>query len=97
MNCSFSPLQPGNYQVDILIENEVLSGSPFSFKVYEDDATISEGGTGFPENIKYFSFFFSFLSFFGYFYILIENELFSAQHFLVFFFFFFTFFFFLQE
>lgn len=54
VNCSFSPLQPGNYQVDILIENEVLSGSPFSFKVYEDDATISEGGTGFPENIKEF-------------------------------------------
>jgi hypothetical protein len=30
-----------------------MKGSPFPFRCYEDDATISEGGTGFPTDIKY--------------------------------------------
>jgi hypothetical protein len=45
-------LEPGSYDVEVFIEAEAVKGCPFSFKCYEDDATISEGGTGFPTDIK---------------------------------------------
>jgi len=51
---SFGLLAAGSYLVEIFVESEPVQGSPFAFKCFEDDATISEGGTGFSDEIKEF-------------------------------------------
>lgn len=51
-SATFKALDPGSYIIEVFVEAEAVKGSPYSLKCYEDDATISEGGTGFPTDIK---------------------------------------------